>query len=47
MKRAIGRFGDEARAAFSKVGVLMASAKRTAQVAASDQFACQQGPVSA
>ena len=31
MKRAIGRFGDEARAAFSKVGVLMASAKRTAQ----------------
>jgi hypothetical protein len=31
MKRAIGRFGDEARAGFSKVGVLMASAKRTAQ----------------
>jgi hypothetical protein len=31
MKRAIGHFGDEARAAFSKVGVLMASAKRTAQ----------------
>ncbi len=31
MKRAIGQFGDEARAAFSKVGVLMASAKRTAQ----------------
>ncbi len=31
MKRAIGRLGDEARAAFSKVGVLMASAKRTAQ----------------
>jgi len=31
MKRAIGRFGDEARAAFTKVGVLMASAKRTAQ----------------
>jgi hypothetical protein len=31
MKRAIGRFGDEARTAFSKVGVLMASAKRTAQ----------------
>jgi hypothetical protein len=31
MKRAIGRFGDDARAAFSKVGVLMASAKRTAQ----------------
>ena len=31
MKRAIGRFGDEARAAFSKVGVLMASARRTAQ----------------
>jgi hypothetical protein len=31
MKRAIGRFGDEARAAFSKIGVLMASAKRTAQ----------------
>ena len=31
MKRALGHFGDEARAAFSKVGVLMASAKRTAQ----------------
>jgi hypothetical protein len=31
MKRAIGRCGDEARAAFSKIGVLMASAKRTAQ----------------
>jgi hypothetical protein len=31
MKRAIGRFGDDARAAFSKIGVLMASAKRTAQ----------------
>jgi hypothetical protein len=31
MKRAIGRFGDEARAAFSKIGVLMASARRTAQ----------------
>jgi hypothetical protein len=31
MKRAMNKFGDEARAAFSKVGVLMASARRTAQ----------------
>jgi hypothetical protein len=31
MKRAMGRFGDEARSAFAKVGVLMASARRTAQ----------------
>jgi hypothetical protein len=31
MKRAIGTFGDQARAAFSKIGVLMASANRTAQ----------------
>jgi hypothetical protein len=31
MKRALTNFGDEARAAFSKVGVLMASARRTAQ----------------
>ena len=31
MKRAMHRFGDEARAAFAKVGVLMASARRTAQ----------------
>ena len=31
MKRAIGNFGNEARGAFSKVGVLMASARRTAQ----------------
>ncbi|HEY2187919.1 MAG TPA: ferritin-like domain-containing protein [Caldimonas sp.] len=31
MKRAMTRFGDEARAAFAKVGVLMASARRTAQ----------------
>jgi hypothetical protein len=31
MKRALGKFGDEARAAFAKVGVLMASARRTAQ----------------
>ena len=31
MKRALLRFGDEARAAFAKVGVLMASARRTAQ----------------
>ena len=31
MKRAIGNFGDAARAAFAKVGVLMASANRTAQ----------------
>ena len=31
MKRALAQFGDEARAAFSKVGVLMASARRTAQ----------------
>jgi len=31
MKRAIARCGDEAKAAFAKVGVLMASARRTAQ----------------
>ena len=31
MKRAITKFGDEAKSAFSKVGVLMASARRTAQ----------------
>ncbi len=31
MKRALQVFGDEARAAFAKVGVLMASARRTAQ----------------
>jgi hypothetical protein len=31
MKRALHRCGDEARAAFAKVGVLMASARRTAQ----------------
>jgi hypothetical protein len=31
MKLAIARFGDEARSAFAKVGVLMASARRTAQ----------------
>jgi hypothetical protein len=31
MRRALEKFGDEARAAFSKVGVLMASARRTAQ----------------
>jgi hypothetical protein len=31
MKRALATFGDEARAAFTKVGVLMASARRTAQ----------------
>jgi hypothetical protein len=31
MKRALEKFGDEARAAFVKVGVLMASARRTAQ----------------
>ncbi len=31
MKRALGLFGDEARSAFAKVGVLMASARRTAQ----------------
>jgi len=31
MRRAIGRFGDEAKTAFAKVGVLMASARRTAQ----------------
>lgn len=31
MKKALNRFGDEARAAFAKVGVLMASARRTAQ----------------
>ena len=31
MKRALQRSGDEARAAFAKVGVLMASAHRTAQ----------------
>ena len=31
MKRAIGKFGIEAKVAFAKVGVLMASARRTAQ----------------
>jgi hypothetical protein len=31
MKRAIQNFGGEAKAAFAKVGVLMASARRTAQ----------------
>lgn len=31
MKQAIGRFGLEAKSAFAKVGVLMASARRTAQ----------------
>ena len=31
MKKAMHTFGDEARAAFAKVGVLMASARRTAQ----------------
>jgi len=31
MKRALNKFGDEARAAFTKVGVLMASARRTAK----------------
>lgn len=31
MKKALHTFGDEARAAFSKVGVLMASARRTSQ----------------
>ena len=31
MKRALNNAGDEARAAFAKVGVLMASARRTAQ----------------
>jgi len=31
MRRALNKFGDEARSAFSKVGVLMASARRTAQ----------------
>ncbi len=31
MKRAIGKSGDEAKAAFAKVGVLMASARRTSQ----------------
>ncbi len=31
MKQAIGKFGVEAKTAFAKVGVLMASARRTAQ----------------
>ncbi|HVL58851.1 MAG TPA: ferritin-like domain-containing protein [Burkholderiaceae bacterium] len=31
MKRAVGEFGDGARAAFAKIGVLMASARRTAK----------------
>jgi hypothetical protein len=31
MKRAIQKFGNEAQQAFAKVGVLMASARRTAQ----------------
>ncbi len=29
MKKALGQFGDTARAAFAKIGVLMASARRT------------------
>ncbi len=29
MKKALGQFGDKARAAFAKIGVLMASARRT------------------
>jgi hypothetical protein len=29
MRRAVDRFGDDARRAFAKVGVLMASARRT------------------
>jgi hypothetical protein len=31
MRRAIANFGNEAKSAFTKVGVLMASARRTAQ----------------
>jgi hypothetical protein len=31
MKRAINKFGNEAKTAFTKVGVLMASARRTSQ----------------
>jgi hypothetical protein len=31
MKRAIGTYGDQARGAFAKIGVLMASANRTAR----------------
>ncbi len=31
MKKALGQFGDAARAAFAKIGVLMASARRTEQ----------------
>ncbi|MFZ9098928.1 MAG: ferritin-like domain-containing protein, partial [Burkholderiaceae bacterium] len=31
MRRAIEQFGNEARQAFAKIGVLMASARRTAQ----------------
>jgi hypothetical protein len=31
MKKAVGQFGDSARAAFAKIGVLMASARRTSQ----------------
>jgi len=31
MKRALGRFGNEARAAFTKIGVLMASTRRRAK----------------
>ena len=31
MKKAVGQLGDKAQAAFSKIGVLMASANRTAQ----------------
>jgi hypothetical protein len=46
MKKAMTRFGDEARAAFAKVGVLMASARRTAQGAASDQPARQRPALS-
>ncbi|NMM09700.1 MAG: ferritin-like domain-containing protein [Polaromonas sp.] len=31
MRRALGNFGDQAKTAFAKIGVLMASARRTAQ----------------
>ncbi len=47
MKRALQKSGDEAKAAFAKVGVLMASARRTAQALHPDQPARQRGAVPA
>ena len=47
MKQAIERCGDAARAAFSKIGVLMASAHRSAKPLHPDQSPRQQGALSA